>query len=205
MMTCTNTHSLADTCPLALFLCPSELLMESATTRACGNMAIHIRFAPYLLRENYSTSFQAHPISCAAALAVQRVIESENLLENCRIKGAKLEVLLRDRLQGPNALAAPFMFDIRGGGGFWGIEFDFESPQASSINFKGKRFAMLVQARCLELGLIAMGLTGGANIEGTKGDHLILAPPFNVTDEEVEKIVAIFVRSVEEILREHFL
>jgi len=45
-------------------------------------------------------------------------------------------------------------------------------------------------------------MVGGANLEGTKGDYIILAPAYNVTKEEIEKIVDIFVNSVEEILRE---
>ena len=47
---------------------------------------------------------------------------------------------------------------------------------------------------------IIMGFTGGANIEGTKGNHNMLSPAYNVTKEEVEKIVDVFVKSIEEVL-----
>ena len=130
------------------------------------------------------------------------VIE-ENLLENARVQGEYLESLLRQRLQSPNALAAPFVFDVRGGGAWWGVEFDFTGPEASRIDFKGEKFGMLAQARCLEKGLVIMGLTGGANIEGTAGDHLMLSPAYNITREQVEKIVDLFVESVEDVLREN--
>ena len=110
------------------------------------------------------------------------------------------EKLLHDGLRGPNALAAPFTFDIRGGGGFWCVEFDFS--QASTLNMKGKNFTSLVQSRTFENGVDVMGMNGGANLEGTKGDHVVFAPPFNVTSKEIEKIVAIFIQSVEEILKE---
>ena len=109
--------------------------------------------------------------------------------------------LLEERLTGPNSLALPYTFDVRGGGGFWAVEFDFNSEN-NNIDFKGQSFAMLVQAQSLQNGLIVMGMVGGANLEGTKGDHIILAPAYNVTKEEIEKIVEIFVESVEEILRE---
>ena len=101
-------------------------------------------------------------------------------------------------------MALPYTFDVRGGGGFWAVEFDFSSDKNNKffVDFKGQSFAMLVQARALENGLIVMGMVGGANLEGTKGDHIILAPAYNVTKEEIEKIVDIFVNSVEEILRE---
>lgn len=112
------------------------------------------------------------------------------------------EKLLQAGLRGPNALAAPFTFDIRGGGGFWAVEFDFtEGPKT---DFKGQQFAMLLQSRSLEKGVIIMGFTGGSNWEGTKGDHIILAPAYNVTKEQIEHITSIFIECVEEILRESF-
>jgi len=135
-------------------------------------------------------------------LAVQRAITSENLLENANTQGQYLAELLRKKLQSPNAIAAPYTFDIRGGGMFWGIEFDFTSPDAAKLDLKGGQFAMILQARCLQNGLIIMGFTGGANIEGTQGNHCILAPAYNVTRTEVEEIVKRFVESVEEVIRE---
>jgi adenosylmethionine-8-amino-7-oxononanoate aminotransferase len=116
-----------------------------------------------------------------------------------------LEKLLNERLRGPNALAAPYTFDIRGGGMFWGIEFDFDSPDARKVDLKGKAFAMEVQARALENNLIVMGMTGGSNLEGNKGDHILLCPAYNTTKEEVEKIVDIFVESTEQVLTESFV
>ncbi|KAJ7509866.1 pyridoxal phosphate-dependent transferase [Mycena galericulata] len=150
-------------------------------------------------------TYQGNPLACAASLAVQKVIASENLLENCRIQGAYLEKLLKARLQGPNAPSAPFTFDIRGGGGFWGIEFDFESPEGATLDFRGQQFAMLVQAHALESGLIIMGMTGGANLQGTKGDVILLAPAYNVSAEEVEKIAEMFGNSVDAVLAAHRL
>lgn len=105
---------------------------------------------------------------------------------------------MKDGLTGLNSLAAPYVFDIRGAGGFWAVEFEF-----GDFNFKGATFAMLVQARAMENGLVCMGMNGGANLQGTKGEHIIFAPAYNVTKEEIEKIAGLFIRSVEEILREY--
>lgn len=104
-------------------------------------------------------------------------------------------------MTGPNALAAPYVFDIRGRGAWWAIEFDFEN--ATNVDFKGHAFAMLVQARAMELGMILMGFTGGANLEGTKGDHLMLSPAYNTTEEETRKIAELLVRSVNDILQQY--
>jgi adenosylmethionine-8-amino-7-oxononanoate aminotransferase len=109
-----------------------------------------------------------------------------------------LERLLQEHLAGPNKLAAPYVFDIRGGGGFWAVEFEL-----GATSFKGDSFAMLVQARALDNGLIVLGMTGGANVQGTNGDHIILSPAYNITKEQTEKIAEIFSQSVEEILKEY--
>lgn len=65
-------------------------------------------------------TYQGHPIACAAALAVQRVIQEENLLENVWKMGAYLEKNLKERLGGH-----PHVGDIRGKGLFWGVRSQF--------------------------------------------------------------------------------
>ena len=150
-------------------------------------------------------TYQAHPIACAAALAVQKVIVEEKLLENVAVQAPRLEAALRDRLTGPNAHAAPFVWDVRGGGMWWGIEFDFDNELARAKGYEGKTFAMDVQAKALKNGLVIMGFTGGSSLDGLKGNHCMLSPAYNVTAEEVDKIVDIFVKSVEQVLEENGL
>ncbi|CAL1713972.1 unnamed protein product [Somion occarium] len=147
-------------------------------------------------------TYQAHPIACAASLAVQNVVTSENLLENARTQGAYLSSLLSSRLRSPTSPLAPFVFDVRGSGAWWAVEFDFDtpSPDKPSVDFKGGNFGTLVQAKCLDNGLVIMGFHGGANVEGTKGDHTMFSPAYNVTKEQVEEIVDRFVKSAEEVL-----
>ena len=86
---------------------------------------------------------------------------------------------------------------------FWGIEFDFGSPEAGRYDLEGKQFALLVQERCFSNGMVIMAFGGCANLEGTKGDHCLLSPAYVVTTEELDEIVDIFARSVEEVLVEH--
>lgn len=140
-------------------------------------------------------------MACAASLAVQRVIQEENLLPSVVRNGDLMEKLLNQGLLAEGAIAKPFTFDIRGRGAFWGVEFDF-SDHETKLDFKKQTFAMLVQACCLKNGLIVMGMNGGANVHGTKGDHFMFGPAYTATAEEIVKIVDIFVRSVDEILME---
>ena len=81
-----------------------------------GNMGIHTWFILiifYVVSVECDLYGQAHPPSCAAAIAVQKVIAAENLLENGRQAGKYLAQLLRERLQSVGALAYPFVFDVR--------------------------------------------------------------------------------------------
>lgn len=64
----------------------------------------------------HGQTYQGHPVACAAALAVQKTITEENLLDNVRAMGAYLEKQLRERLE-----AHPNVGDIRGKGLFWGV------------------------------------------------------------------------------------
>ena len=107
-------------------------------------------------------------MACAGAVAVQKVIAAENLLENGRQTGEYLAQLLRERSLSPNSPAKAVTFDIRGGRSFWAVESDFPGPGEGT-----KEFAMRVQARCLENWLIVMGMPPGANVKDTEGEHII--------------------------------
>lgn len=71
----------------------------------------------------HGQTYQGHPVGCAAALAVQQIIQEESLLENVREMGAYLEAQLRDRLADH-----PHVGDIRGKGLFWGVSIDHAHP-----------------------------------------------------------------------------
>lgn len=151
-------------------------------------------------------TYQAHPLSCAASLAVQDVIKEENLLEQCELRGNYLGKLLREGLlTGPNALSKPWVFDVRGGGLFWGVEFEFSEEENQKWFAKGGkgRFGTRVQQKAMELELIIIGMSGG--VDGVKGDHIILSPAYTVTELEVEAIVRRTVEAVEAILDETVL
>jgi adenosylmethionine-8-amino-7-oxononanoate aminotransferase len=66
----------------------------------------------------HGQTYQGHPISCAAALAVQKTIKQEKLLDNVREMGAYLEKQLRQRFE-----SHPYVGDIRGKGLFWGVSY----------------------------------------------------------------------------------
>lgn len=129
-------------------------------------------------------TYQGHATACAAALAAQRTIRERDLLTNVVKQGELLAGGLHDRFG-----QHPFVGDIRGRGLFRGIELvaDRETKEvfdpARKINAKIKKAAF---AR----GLMAYPM--GGTIDGVRGDHVLFAPPFIVTEDDVAKIIDLF-------------
>ncbi|KDQ65074.1 hypothetical protein JAAARDRAFT_28738 [Jaapia argillacea MUCL 33604] len=145
-------------------------------------------------------TYSAHPLACAAALAVQEVIRDEQLLLNVNARGAQLESILKGRLLNPSSPAKPFIFDIRGGGLFWAIEFELPKPIVQA--FGRMSFGLMVQLIGFKKGLLVLGV---GRVDGVPGDHLLLAPAYNVTEEEVETIARLTVESIEEAVVQNVL
>lgn len=132
---------------------------------------------------NHGHTYQAHPTSCAAALAVQRIIQREGLVQRC----AKLGELLEASLTKAFAHAL-HVGDIRGRGLFWAIE--FVQDKACKTPFDpALKVGLSVQRQALELGVNIY--PGGGGIDGVKGDHVLIAPPYTVTEAEIETITSV--------------
>jgi adenosylmethionine-8-amino-7-oxononanoate aminotransferase len=127
-------------------------------------------------------TYIGHPLACAAALAVQRVIRRDNLLDNVRARGLQLEVALRERLG-----AHPHVGDIRGRGLFWGIELvrDRETKQPFDAT---QRLHARIRSEALARALLVYPM--GGTVDGRSGDHVLLAPPFISDAALIEEIVA---------------
>lgn len=65
---------------------------------------------------SHGQTYQGHPVACAAALEVQRIIREEGLVDNVRRMGELLASLLEEQLG-----SHPYVGDIRGRGLFWGV------------------------------------------------------------------------------------
>lgn len=127
-------------------------------------------------------TYIGHPVACAAALAVQKVIERDDLLAAVRRQGAGL----RERL-----LSAfgehPHVGDIRGRGLFLACELVADRESKEPFD-PALRLHARVKAEAMARGLMVYPM--GGTIDGRRGDHVLLAPPFIVTDAELDEIVA---------------
>ncbi|KXH67378.1 aminotransferase class-III [Colletotrichum salicis] len=132
---------------------------------------------------SHGHTYQGHPVGCAAALEVQRIIREENLIKNVRNQGALLEARLRYYLDDH-----PHVGNIRGKGLFWGIEFVMDKqtkepfPRSEDIANK----THLVGFNHFGISLYP----GMGTKDGVLGDHVLLAPAYTITSEEIEEIAS---------------
>lgn len=126
-------------------------------------------------------TYVGHPLACAAALAVQQVIRTDNLLDNVQARGNQLAQALRDRFA-----AHPHVGDIRGRGLFWGIE--LVADRATKMPFDAaQRLHARIKSEAMARGLMVYPM--GGTIDGRSGDHVLLAPPFICSADIVDAIV----------------
>jgi adenosylmethionine-8-amino-7-oxononanoate aminotransferase len=129
----------------------------------------------------HSHTYMGHPLACSAALAVQRVIRRDNLLENVRRQGAYLSRRLKERFGNH-----PFVGDVRGRGLFQGLELVADRDRKEPFDAQLKMHAR-VKHEAMARGLMVYP-TGG-NVDGVRGDNVLLAPPFIVDAAVVDMIV----------------
>src|SRR5437762_2528069 len=126
-------------------------------------------------------TYMAHPLACAAALEVQRVISEERLLDRVKQRGARLERRLTERFGNHRHVG-----DIRGRGLFQAIELVADRATRTPFDPALKLNAKIKAAAFARgLGCYPMGGT----VDGRIGDHVMLAPPFIVSEGDVDMIV----------------
>lgn len=138
-------------------------------------------------------TYLGHPMACAAALAVQQVIQRDQLLPLVQARGAYLQAALQHRL-GQNMHVG----DIRGRGLFMAVE--LVQDRASKATFApSRKLHAAVKAQAMEHGLMCYPM--GGTIDGQHGDHILLAPPFIVSEADIDQIVERLALSIDAALR----
>lgn len=126
-------------------------------------------------------TYMGHAIACAAALAVQRAIEEEDLLAAVRRQGAALRGRLEARFGNHHHVG-----DVRGRGLLLGLE--LVADRASKAPFDpARKLNAQVKAQAMARGLMVYPM--GGTIDGVRGDHVLIAPPFIVTDSQLDELV----------------
>lgn len=135
-------------------------------------------------------TYTGHASACAGALAVQRVVRNRGLLAKVGELGAGLEARLRARFGGH-----PQVGEIRGRGLFWALE--LVEDRISKRPFAAQRkISAKLKLRALENGLMCYPMAG--TLDGVSGDHVVLAPPYIITETQLDEIVDKLARSIDQ-------
>ena len=188
----------------SLFACEEENIIPDILTIAKGLGAGYQPIGAMLCQDfiydsiaNGSGFFQhghtylGHPIACAASLAVLTKLINENMCEKVKDKGEILQKILeRDLGQ------SQFVGDIRGRGLFRGIEIvkdrSTKEPFSKKLNVANK-----IKKEALNLGLICYPMQG--TVDGIIGDHILIAPPFIINEDEINEVSSKLKTTIENI------
>lgn len=141
-------------------------------------------------------TYSQNPLSCSVACAVLDYIEKHDLVRRSAVMGDYLVKKLQDLRR--HAIVG----DVRGLGLFAGVELVRKKETKEPFDPK-QRINVLIGNRAFEKGLISYPGNGGA--DGVRGDHVLLAPPFIITEEQIDEIVTILDESINEVTREQKL
>ncbi|TJY41176.1 aspartate aminotransferase family protein [Cohnella pontilimi] len=138
-------------------------------------------------------TYSANPQSAAVSLAVLEYIEKNGLVQAAEEKGRELLSRLME-LAGRYAIIG----DVRGKGLLLAVEFvadrGSKEPFPASLGLTAR-----VTDKAFEKGLLLYPAAGG--VDGA-GDAVIVAPPFIISEEEMDELVRMFDETMVEVMRE---
>lgn len=126
-------------------------------------------------------TYMGHPMAAAAGLAVQEVIRRDGLLDNVKAMGARLDERLQQRFDNHHHVG-----DIRGRGLFRGIELVLDRATKEPFDPKLKLHAR-IKREAMARGLMIYPM--GGTIDGVRGVHVLVAPPFIIAKQDIDRIV----------------
>jgi adenosylmethionine-8-amino-7-oxononanoate aminotransferase len=126
-------------------------------------------------------TYICHPMAAAAANKVVELISQPEMLANVRLMGERLQAGLDARLGQHSHVG-----DIRGRGLFRGIEIVADKETKAPFDPALKMHAR-IKKEAMARGLLSYPM--GGTIDGRIGDHVLLAPPYIITPEEIDQVV----------------
>ena len=137
-------------------------------------------------------TYIGHPVAAAAGLAVVSELLERDLVGQARTRGDYLAAGLHARFS-----QHAHVGDIRGRGMFWGIE--FVADRATKTPFDpSKGLAGKLKKAAFAEGLICYPMPGTR--DGRHGDHVLLAPPFIASEDELDGALDAFGRALDKVM-----
>ncbi len=141
----------------------------------------------------HAQTYTHTPVMCAAGIATVRYIREHGLLARCRAMGTALHAKLAP------LRAHPLVGDVRGRGLLAGIELVARKESRTPFA-RASRVAERVNDAALDAGLVLWPNVGCA--DGVTGDLVCLAPPFVITDAELDELVRRLRRALDRVAGE---
>lgn len=142
----------------------------------------------------HGSTYSHHAVGAAAAQATLNYLEQHDLVT----AAARLGTYLGNQLAAELG-ELPCVGDIRGLGMLWGVEFvadrKTKEPISSEIQFNRR-----VGDLAFERGVIFY--PGAGCVDGVRGDHLLIAPPFTITESEIDEMLGLLREAVLELWEE---
>lgn len=134
-------------------------------------------------------TYMGHPAAAAAGKAVVSAILDRGLLPRVQEMGEKLHAKLTDRFG-----QHPHVGDIRGRGLFRGIELVKDRDSKEPFD-PARGLAARIKKAAFAEGLICYPMSG--TLDGRRGDHVLLAPPFIIEEAQLDELVDKLDRAIE--------
>lgn len=126
-------------------------------------------------------TYMGHPVATAAGLAVVKALLGRKLVQRAAEKGSQLKQILIQKFG-----QHPYIGDIRGRGMFIGLEIVQDRTTKTPFD-PALKLAAKLKKQAFENGLICYPMPGTR--DGVHGDHILLAPPFIISDDEMAELV----------------
>jgi adenosylmethionine-8-amino-7-oxononanoate aminotransferase len=138
---------------------------------------------------SHGGTYSHHAVGAAAGLATLAYLQEHHLVESVAEKGHFLADQLKAQLG-----SSPYIGDIRGIGLMWGIEFvrDRASQQPFDQAF---HLSQRITDEAFRLGLVVY--PGSGSVDGHRGDHIMVGPPFCITQDEIIRMVALLKQAID--------
>jgi adenosylmethionine-8-amino-7-oxononanoate aminotransferase len=140
---------------------------------------------------NHGGTFSHHAVGAAAALATMDYLEEHVLVAEAARLGAYLGQALRECLSDIESVG-----DVRGIGMMWGVEFVADratkAPYPVEVQFSNR-----VCTRCMEMEVLFYPGHGG--VDGVRGDHLMVGPPYVVTERQIDTMVETLRQAIQQV------
>ena len=137
-------------------------------------------------------TYSGTPMAGAVGVKVIEYMKRYDLIANVK----RLSGYLMDQLK--SLYKHPIVGDVRGKGFLLGIEFLRNQETREPFNFEESgKVANLIAKKAFENGLILY--PGGGTVDGHRGDHVLVAPPFIIREDEINEMISILDQTIGEV------